>query len=286
MSTGLSTAFIQLFDAEVKQAYQGTAMLQGTVRMRTGVEGNTVNFPSIGKGQAIVRTPQTDVTPLNTAFSTVSCTLTDYVAAEYSDIFDQQKVNFDERRELAQVVGSAIGRRQDQIILDALSSASAGSTVANTVVTSGNAAASDMNVGKIIAAAENLNKKNVPPTDRHLIMHASGLASLLADERAVSADYASIKALSQGGGQVGEFMGFQIHVLGDRDEGGLTIDGSNDRLNFAFHKSAIGCGVGIAPKTEVNYIAEKTSFLVTSMLSMGAVAIDVDGICDITTRES
>ena len=286
MSTGLSTAFIQLFDAEVKQAYQGTAMLQGTCRMRTGVEGNTVNFPSIGKGQAIVRTPQTDVTPLNTAFSTVSCTLTDYVAAEYSDIFDQQKVNFDERRELAQVVGSAIGRRQDQIILDALASASAGSTVANTVVTSGSATASDMNVGKIIAAAENLNKKNVPPTDRHLIMHASGLASLLADERAVSADYASIKALSQGGGQVGEFMGFQIHVLGDRDEGGLTIDGSNDRLNFAFHKSAIGCGVGIAPKTEVNYIAEKTSFLVTSMLSMGAVAIDVDGICDITTRES
>ena len=194
MSTGLSTAFIQLFDAEVKQAYQGTAMLQGTCRMRTGVEGNTVNFPSIGKGQAIVRTPQTDVTPLNTAFSTVSCTLTDYVAAEYSDIFDQQKVNFDERRELAQVVGSAIGRRQDQIILDALASASAGSSVANTVVTSGNATASDMNVGKIIAAAENLNKKNVPPTDRHLIMHASGLASLLADERAVSADYASIKA--------------------------------------------------------------------------------------------
>lgn len=286
MSTGLSTAFIQLFDAEVKQAYQGTAMLQGTVRMRTGVEGNTVNFPSIGKGQAIVRTPQTDVTPLNTAFSTVSCTLTDYVAAEYSDIFDQQKVNFDERRELAQVVGSAIGRRQDQIILDALAGASAGSTVANTVNTDTSTSASDMNVGKIIAAAENLNKKNVPPTDRHLIMHASGLASLLADERAVSADYASIKALSQGGGQVGEFMGFQIHVLGDRDEGGLTIDGSNDRLNFAFHKSAVGCGVGIAPKTEVNYIAEKTSFLVTSMLSMGAVAIDVDGICDITTRES
>ncbi len=286
MSTGLSTAFVQLFHQEVKQAYQATAQLQGVCRMRTGVEGNTVNFPTIGKGQAIVRTPQTDVTPLNTSFGTVSCSLTDYVAAEYSDIFNQQKVNFDERRELAQVVGSAIGRRQDQIILDALLAASAGSTVANTVVTSGSATASDMNVGKIIEAAEKLNTKNVPSADRHLIMHASGLASLLADERAVSADYASIKALSQGGGNVGEFMGFTIHVLGDRDEGGLTKDGSNDRTNFAFHKSAIGCAVGIAPKTEINYIAEKTSFLVTAMLSMGGVAIDADGICDITTRES
>ena len=249
------------------QAYQGTAQLQGVCRMRTGVEGNTVNFPTIGKGQAIVRTPQTDVTPLNTSFGTVSCSLTDYVAAEYSDIFNQQKVNFDERRELAQVVGSAIGRRQDQIILDALLAVvSAGSTVANTVVTSGSAGASDMNVGKIIAA-EKLNTKNVPSADRHLIMHASGLASLLADERAVSADYASKEALSQGGGNVGEFMGFTIHVLGDRDEGGLTKDGSNDRTNFAFHKSAIGCAVGIAPKTEINYIAENIIFSYSNALN-------------------
>jgi hypothetical protein len=286
MSTGLSTAFVQLFDAEVKQAYQGTAQLQGVVRMRTGVEGSTVNFPTVGKGSAIVRTPATDIVPLNTSFGTVACSLTDYVAGEYSDIFNQQKVNFSERAELAQVVGSAIGRRQDQIILDALLSASAGSSVANTVVTTGSATASGMSVGKIIKASELLNIKNVPPTDRHLVMHASGLASLLADERAVSADYASLKALTQGGGNIGSFMGFTIHVLGDRDEGGLTKDGSNDRTNFAFHKSSVGCAVGIAPKTEINYIPEKTSFLITAMLSMGAVAIDADGICDIITREA
>lgn len=284
MSTGLSTAFIQLFDAEVKQAYQGTSQLAGTVRTRTGVEGSTVNFPSVGKGAAVVRTPQTDVVPLNTAFSTVSCTLSDYIAAEYSDIFNQQKVNFDERQELAQVVGSAIGRRQDQIILDAIAAASAGSTVANTVVTSGSAAASDLNVGKIIAAAEAMNTKNVPSTDRHMVIHASGLASLLADERAVSADFNQLQALQRG--DINSFMGFTIHVLGDRDEGGLAKDGSNDRTNFAFHKSAVGCAVGMPPTTKIDYIAEKTSFLVASCLSMGAVAIDVDGIVDITTRES
>ena len=284
MSTGLSTAFIQLFDAEVKQAYQGTSQLAGTVRTRTGVEGSTVNFPSVGKGAAVVRTPQTDVVPLNTAFSTVSCTLSDYIAAEYSDIFNQQKVNFDERQELAQVVGSAIGRRQDQIILDAIAAASAGSTVANTVVTSGSAAASDLNVGKIIAAAEAMNTKNVPSTDRHMVIHASGLASLLADERAVSADFNQLQALQRG--DINSFMGFTIHVLGDRDEGGLAKDGSNDRTNFAFHKSAVGCAVGMPPTTKIDWIAEKTSFLVASCLSMGAVAIDADGIVDITARDS
>ena len=81
----LSPAFVQLFDAEVHQAYQSSAVLNGAARTRTGVVGSTVNFPTVGKGQASVRTPATtDVVPLNTAFSSVSCSLTDYVAAEYS----------------------------------------------------------------------------------------------------------------------------------------------------------------------------------------------------------
>mgnify|MGYP001175005213 FL=1 len=81
-------------------------------------------------------------------------------------------------------------------------------------------------------------------------------------------------------------MGFTFHILGDRDEGGLAIDGSNDRTCFAFHQSALGVAVGIAPSTEVNYIAEKTSFLVTSKLSMGSVVIDTDGLVDVICREA
>ena len=94
MST-LSPAFITLFDAEVKQAYQAKAQLVGAVRQRRGVEGSTVKFPKVGKGVATVRVPQSDVTPLNVAFSQVTATLQDWNAAEYSDIFNQAKVNFD-----------------------------------------------------------------------------------------------------------------------------------------------------------------------------------------------
>ena len=280
----LSAAFVQLFEQEVHQAYQSSAVLTGAARTRTGVEGRTVNFPKVGKGQASVRTPGTDVIPLNSTFSSVSCTLTDFAASEYSDIFNQAKINFDERNELAQVVGNAIGRRQDQILLDAIAAASAGTTVANTVVTSGSASASDLNVGKIIAAKKALDTKNVPPDNRHIIIHANNLAALLGDERAISADFQTIQALVSG--QINTMMGFTFHVLGDRDEGGLAIDGSNDRTCFAFHQSAMGVAVGLPASTEINYIAEKTSFLVTAKLSMGAVAIDTDGIVDITCRES
>ena len=280
----LSPAFVQLFDAEVHQAYQGAAKLTGAARTRTGVVGSQVNFPKVGKGQASVRPPATDVVPLNTAFSSVACSLTDFYAAEYSDIFLQNKINFDERSELAQVVGSAIGRRQDQILLDALLAASAGSSVANTVVTSGSATASDLNVGKIIAAKKALDAKNVPAENRHMIIHANNLAALLGDERAISSDFQTIQALVSG--QIGTMMGFTFHILGDRDEGGLSKDGSNDRTCFAFHQSSMGVAVGMPASTEINYIAEKTSFLVTAKLSMGSVAIDVDGIVDVVCRES
>jgi hypothetical protein len=222
--------------------------------------------------------------PLNGTFSSVTATLVDYVASEYSDIFNQAKINFDERQELAKLVGNAIGRREDQIIIDALIAGSAGTTVANTVVTSGSASASDLNVGKIIEAKKGLDAKSVPPTDRHMIIHANSLASLLGDERAISADFAQVQALVRG--EVNSFMGFTMHMIGDRDEGGLPKDGSNDRTCLAFHRDAIGCAVGIPPKTEVNYIPEKTSFLVTAMYSAGAIVIDANGLVDITCRES
>lgn len=283
MSTNLSPAFVQLFDAEVHQAYQAAAQLRNTARMRTGVVGDTVKFPKVGTGQASVRSPQTDVVPINGTFSQVSVSLTDYVAAEYSDVFNQAKVNFDERQELAQLVGNAIGRREDQIIIDALDAASAGSTVAKTVVTSGSATASNLNIGKIIAAKKALDAKNVPVTDRHFVIHANNLAGLLGDERAVSADFQQIQALV--GGSINSMLGFTFHMVGDRDEGGLPLS-TNDRTCFAFHRSALGCAVGIAPKTEINYIPEKTSFLITAMLSMGAGAIDVDGIVDVICDES
>jgi len=282
MSTNLSPAFVQLFEAEVHQAYQGAAVLRGAGRTRTGVTGDTVKFPKVGKGTASLRVPQTTVTPINASFSSVAVSMQDFVAAEYSDIFNQQKVNFDERQELAQVVGNAIGRREDQIIIDALNAASAGSSVAKTVVTSGSAAASNLNVGKILAAKKALDAKNVPPTDRHFVIHANNLAGLLGDERAISSDFQTVQALVSG--SVNSMLGFQFHIVGDRDEGGLPL-ATADRTCFAFHRSALGVGVGIAPKTEINYIPEKTSFLVTAMLSMGAGVVDTDGLVDVICEE-
>ena len=280
MAIGLSNAFVTLFDAEVKQAYQAKAELVGATRQRRGVEGSTAKFPKVGKGVATLRIPQTDVTPLNVDFSQVTATLEDWNAAEYSDIFMQQKVNFDERQELVQVVANAIGRRQDQLIIDALTASATSKTVSNDI----GGTDTNLNLDKLLEAKKLLDAGNVPPQDRHMVIHANSLASILGEQKLTSSDYASVKALVQG--EINTFLGFTFHVLGDRTEGGLAIDGSSDRTVWAFHKDALGYAEGMGPKTEINYVPEKTSFLVNSMFSAGAVAIDAEGIVQITCRES
>jgi hypothetical protein len=277
MAQNITTAFVTLFDEEVKQAYQGESLLRGTMRSRTGVQGNTVKFPKIGKGVATVRVPQTDVTPLNVTYSQVTATMTDFIAAEYSDIFHQGKVNFDERRELVQVVSKSIARRMDQLMIDALNSAASPSTVATGI----GGSASNMNIEKLRAAAKAMNEKNVPSEGRHLLMHSSQLDALLGQTETTSADFATVKALVRG--EINSFMGFNIITMGDRDEGGVPKPST--RSCFAWHQDSMGYAESMSQKSEVNYIPEKTSFLVSSMFSAGAVAIDDEGIVKISCTE-
>lgn len=279
MAVSISNAFVTLFDAEVKQAYQAESVLRNTVRLRTGVEGSTHKFPKIGKGVAQVRIPQTDVTPMNVSYSQATVTLSDYIAAEYSDIFNQAKVNFDERSELVQVVSKSIGRRADQLIIDAL----AASGTSNTVASSVGGSNTNLNLDKLLAAKKAMDAGNVPMEGRHILIHANNLSALLGETEVTSSDYNSVKALVAG--DVNTFLGFQFHTIGDRDEGGLSIS-SGDRVVYAWHQQAIGMAEGMGIRTEINYIPEKTSHLVSSMFSAGAIAIDAEGVVAITCDEN
>lgn len=279
MSIALSSAYVAQFDAEVKQAYQGMMMLKGTVRTRTGVIGSTHRFPKIGRGVASLRINQSDVTPLNVTYDQVTATLQDWNASEYSDIFMQQKVNFDERRELVQVVANAIGRRHDQLIIDAMDASASPEVVTNDT----GGTDSNLNVAKLREAARKLTANNVPADNRHILIHANNLEALLGETQVTSSDFNTIKALVMG--EINTFMGFRFHVIGTRDEGGLPL-ATNDRTCFAWHMSAVGMAEGISPRTTIDWIPEKRSFLVSADFSAGAVTIDDEAVVEIICREA
>lgn len=279
MAVSLSTNFTKQFEAEVKHAYQATRKLSGTTRSRTGVVGSTVQFPKMSSGVAGLHVPQSEITALNITHSNVTATLSDFAAPEYTSIFDQQKVNYDERQELVQTLGNAIGRRCDQIVLDALANSSTSLTVANSIGGSN----TNVNVAKILECARLMNDKNVPAGDRYMVISADGLSSLLNEEKAASQDYVLHKAMTDG--RIDNFLGFKVIMIGAMDEGGLAIDGSSDRTCFAWHKDSVGYAEGISLKTEINYVPERASWLTNVMLSAGGIAIDTNAIVSITARE-
>jgi hypothetical protein len=279
MTASISTAFVAQFDAEVKQAYQAAGKLFGTVRTKTGVVGSTHRFPKLGKGLAQPRIPQTDVIPMNVQHSNVTATLEDWSAPEYSDIYDLQKINFDEKKELKIAIASAMGRRMDQLVIDALDAGASATQVDDNI----GGTNSNLNTSKLRRAKRLLDAAGVPATDRYFVHSAIGLEGLLGTTEATSSDYNSVKALVSG--EVDTWLGFKFIMIEDRVEGGISV-ASNIRKNFAFHKQALGLAVGIDMRTEMNYIPEKTSWLINGMFSAGAIGIDSDGIIEVLSYEA
>lgn len=281
MSRNLTQNQVNSFDARVKAAYENGGMLRSTVEVADNVVGATHRFNRMGKGLATRRIDQTDVIPMNIIHGNATATLEDWNAAEYTGIFNQQKVNYKEQDKLAAVIANAIGRREDQLILDALDAAATSLTVSTDIGGVG----TGLNTAKLRRAARLLNQKGVPRGrgERTLVISAEGMEQLLGDPDATTADKNVIKALYDG--EISHWVGFDFKVMEDRDEGGLPKAG-NLRTFFAYHKSAIGLAVGINMRTEVNYIAHKTSWLANGIFSAGSVAIDPDGIVEGVTTEA
>lgn len=280
MSNQLSAVAVTEFDAMVHQAYQQGAKLRQYVTVRSGITGDTYKFRKMGKGVAAQRsTTQIDVTPMNVAHSLQTATLTNWVAAEYTDIFDAAEVNFDEKSELASTIGMAMGRREDQLILDALDAETHSNTVAKTV----GGTDTNLNVAKLRKAKRLLDDAGAPSTERMHTHSAYGLDAMLGTTEATSADYNTVKALVQG--EIDSFVGFKFCLIESRTEGGLPLS-TNDRTQWAFHKSAVGLAVAIEQSTEVNYVPQKLSWLSVGKLKAGSVVRDLTGCVEITTYEA
>lgn len=272
----VSNVFIDSFDAEVKLAYQGTKSLRDTVRVKTGVVGSTHRFPTAGQGVATQHNRGNDVVAMNASRDKVTVTLSDWDAFDYEDIMDIEKINFDDKKIIAESTAKAIGRREDQLIIDALEAAVvAGNTVGN--------GAGDASLELILQAKYLLDENNVPGEDRTIVHSSKFLEDLLNVTEVTSADYNSVKALVSG--QLNTFLGFKFVMIGGRTEGGLPIPAAAQRYNFAYHKQAVGLAIGKDMTTMVDWIAEKLAWQIGCVYSAGAIVIDATGMVCIHTKE-
>jgi|TARA_R110002051_G_scaffold45482_3_gene91590 hypothetical protein len=266
MASSITNAFITQFEAEVHMAYQRMgSKLKNLVRIVNGVNGSTVKFQKVAKGSANTKARHAEVVAMDLAHSNVTATLTDYYAADYVDKLDELKVNIDERQVVAQSAAYALGRKTDEVLIATLDAAT--SIAANV-----SSSATGMTLIKAKNMMEVFNGNDVPDDNqRYWAVGPKQWSDLLSVDQFSRVEYVGPSDLPFPNGMTAKrWMGFLFFV-----HSGLSTSGS-DRKNLAFHKSAIGCGIGSDVRTEVNYIPEKVSHLITSMISLGSVAIDGD----------
>lgn len=254
-NTTIGTSFVKQFETDAHLAYQqmGTK-LRSTIRSKSGVVGKSTTFQKIGKGVASTKSRHGIVPVINLNHEPVECTLQDYYAGDWVDALDELKTNTDERRIVASAGAYALGRKTDELVLDALE-------------TSENIVKPGKNIKEtILSMISFLNEHEVPDDGRRFcvvnVKQWNELLELGINEIAVIDGSTAIKWLG---------VTFILH--------------HGAEAMYMYHQSAVGYACGQEVKTDISWHGERAAHFICNSMSQGACIIDQDGVVK-TTKET
>jgi len=278
MSIFVTNVSVIQFESDVHSEFQSRGFkTRNTLRLRTGVVGATISFPVASEGIAQQKPLQADVVPMNVEYHPVNVDLTNWHASDYSDIFAQAEINFDERMELVKTSAMAIGRRMDQMVIDALDA-----STPDTIIVDGG---TGFTYAKLRAAIAGLHANNAGYDEIYALISPVAEGQLMDEEKLTSSFFVNQQVINNGGLNNIKLGGVHFIVIGNMTEGGLPKTG-DIRTCFMYDRQAIGMGIGIDFRTEINYVPEKLSWLVSSVFKAGAAVIDERGVVEIQIDES
>ena len=271
MSVSIDQVFVKQFEADVHLAYQqmGTK-LRSSVRSKSGVVGSSTTFQKVGKGVASTKSRHGIVPVMNLNHEPVECILSDYYAGDWVDALDELKINIDERRVVASAGAYALGRKTDELIINAMNNA----TVEVGDYTTG------LTKDLVMSAVEQLNASDVPDDGRRFaVVGVHQWNELLAMDEFVSADYVNDSPLVSGF-ETKKWMGV-IWVL----HNGLPLNTAN-RDCFIYHASSVGHACGQEVKSDISWHGERAAHFISNSMSQGAALIDEEGIVRIKCNDA
>jgi hypothetical protein len=273
MSISIDNAFVKQFEREVFEAYQRMgSKLRPTVRSKNNVKGSSTTFQKVGSGTASTKSTHGMVPTMNLAHTAIEATLADYYAGDWIDKLDELKVNHDERQVIANAGAYALGRKTDELIINALA--------ASTNAVSDSAAG--MSIDKVLEAFEMLGEADVPDDgQRTAVVGWKQWSQLLAIEEFSSSDYVGADQLPFAGTQGKNWLG-TLWI----PHSGLPVDTGGVRKCFWFHKTAIGHASGADVETDITWHGDRAAFFVNNMMSQGAALIENTGVAVMTCDET
>lgn len=276
MSTSIDQAFIKQFESEVHAAYQRKASkLRSTVRNVSNVKGSSTTFQKTGKGVAGPKTRHGVVPVMNVQHTAVECILHDYYAGDWVDKLDELKVNIDERQVLANAGAFALGRKTDEIIINALDEvAASGQLIAH--------GGAGMTLDKAMQVQEIHGNNDVfEEQEMFTIVGWKQWNELLQIDEFANSDYVSGDSLpfTMSAGQAKYWLG-QYWM----PHSGLPITGGVRRC-YSYARTAIGHASGADVISDVTWHGDRAAHFVNNMMSQGGCLIDGLGVVEISCNE-
>jgi hypothetical protein len=258
MALHVDEHMVLAFDENVRvQFAQNSSRLRGAVDVRMNVVGESKSFDRVANDDANEKTIATsgtgrheDHTEDDLDGTRSWAGLRYFYKAIPLDPDDEDKLLADPKNKYVTVIAGALGRKMDEIIIDAMvGNAARGLYVGSTsnvalptaqLIANGS---TGLTIAKLRSAKKILDTGEVPDSERYLALNAKALSDLLGTTEATSSDFNTVRALVNG--ELNTFLGFSFI----RTEKINTTTGC-----VAWHKSA----VGLAIAREYNTIWQRT----------------------------
>jgi hypothetical protein len=210
---------------------------------------------------------------MNVSHTAIECALQDYYAGDWVDKLSELKINHDERSVIANAGAYALGRKTDDLIITALSSAT------TNVIADGNIG---LTRDKVLSAFEKLGGADVPDDgQRFAVIGWKQWSELLKVPEFASSEYVGPDELPYKNMQAKKWLGTTWIPMS-----GLPIDGNDIRSCYWFHKTSIGHASGSDVQTDITWHGDRAAHFVNNMMSQGAVLVDGSGVVVINCDET
>ena len=266
MASDIDDSFVKQFESEVHLEYQRMgAKLLNTVRRKTNIVGESTTFQVVGNMTASTKARNGQVPISNASHAPIEVTLHDYYSGDFLDKLDELKIQHDERNTLSTNIAAALGRKSDDLLIDAMDNSGASASAATTGA---------LTAAKIQEGFETLGEANVPTDDGMLYLPISvaGWVDLMNDDDFSNADYVGSENLPLPGAmRAKDWMGITIFT-----HTALKV-ASSVRWCHLYHHTSHAHASGAEISLDVTWQGKEQAHLFVGSMSQGADTIDATG---------
>lgn len=294
--------FLKVFSGMVLTAFSETNVMRSRHMVRSIPNGKSAQFPATWKGSARYHVPGTFITGTAVKHNERIITIDDLLLADRAIAeIDEAKNHYDVRSIYAQDIGSALARQFDQNVfrvgvLTARASATVQGGNGGTVLYGVSATDSDDLEGAAFAAAQAMDEKDVPPTERYLgLSPASFYALLQGSDKVINLDYNPTPNGGFAAGTMNQLAGMEIvksnNVPNDDDSANTNIPAAyradfDHTSGLAWHRSAMGTVnlIGLAMETWWEPLVQ--SYIMLGKYALGHGILRPESAVELSSRVS